>query len=97
MIVLDAPAQRGWYHGPSSHLISDLAGGPGSAELAAFAARLGLNPKWLQEAGSPKEHYDLTKRRAALAVEFGARMLERVDFVAVLLAKRTAMAATEAA
>ena len=50
--------------GQWSHLLAD-----DPDELAAFAARLGLRPGWLQEPDTPREHYDIveTVRRRALA------------------------------
>jgi hypothetical protein len=47
-----------------SHLLADS-----PAELAGFAARLGLRPEWLQFPGTAREHYDIveTVRRRAVA------------------------------
>lgn len=50
-----------------SHLVADH-----PAELAAFAARLGLDPAWLQDAGQPTEHYDVTDAKRAEALALGA-------------------------
>lgn len=70
--------------GPSSHLITD--GDP--AELAEFAARIGLKPSWLQCAGTYKEHYDLFGSRIERAIRAGAVRLTRYEFVAILRRKR---------
>ena len=43
----------------SSHLMSDLPGQEGTAELDAFASRIGLRAEWRQNSGGPTEHYDL--------------------------------------
>lgn len=43
----------------SSHLMSDLPGQDGTAELDAFAKRIGLKTSWRQNEGTPTEHYDL--------------------------------------
>lgn len=48
-----------------SHLMAD-----DPAELRAFATRLGLHRAWIQKAGTPLEHFDITsgKRRQAIAL-----------------------------
>ena len=50
-----------------SHLVADH-----PDELAAFAARLGLKPEWLQDQGEPSEHYDVTDSIRAEAIALGA-------------------------
>ncbi|NEA33102.1 DUF4031 domain-containing protein [Streptomyces sp. SID13031] len=50
-----------------SHLVADH-----PAELAAFAARLGLRPEWLQDKGKPSEHYDVTDPKRLQALALGA-------------------------
>jgi hypothetical protein len=46
------------------HMIADT-----TEELHAMADRIGVQRKWIQHAGSYKEHYDicLSKRKAAIA------------------------------
>lgn len=43
-----------------------------SEELHAMADRIGLRRSWVQNAGTWKEHYDLTELRRAAAVAAGA-------------------------
>lgn len=43
-----------------------------TAELLAFAARIGLKATWLQRAGLPGEHFDLTAGKRRQAVRLGA-------------------------
>ena len=50
-----------------SHLLAD-----DPAELAAFAARLGLRPEWIQFPGTPREHYDVVEAVRRRAVAAGA-------------------------
>ena len=45
--------------GRSSHLVSDLPGEAGTAELVAFARGIGMRATWLQKAGTPHEHFDV--------------------------------------
>lgn len=59
---LPSPA---WPFHTSCHMTADT-----TAELVACARRLGLKDAWIQHAGRPTEHYDLTAgmRRKALAI-----------------------------
>jgi hypothetical protein len=41
-------------------------------ELDAMADRIGVARKWIQKAGTHREHYDIAKTKRALAVEHGA-------------------------
>lgn len=61
------PARVGRINARWSHLVADT-----PAELAEFAARLGLNPAWIQHPGTHREHYDLTDTRRADAIRLGA-------------------------
>lgn len=55
-----------------SHLMSDLPGPEGTAELLAFAVRLGLRPEWIQKVGKPTEHFDVTAPKRDAAIRMGA-------------------------
>lgn len=94
MIVVDAALD--WGHalnkrlGKSCHLCSDLPGTEGSAELAAFAARIGMRAEWLQKAGTHHEHYDVFGKRRDAAVAAGAREVNRNEIVAIWRGKRAA-------
>jgi hypothetical protein len=59
-----------------SHMIADT-----SDELHAFAGRLGIERRWIQNPGTPREHYDvsISKRREALAL--GAREVSSKEIV----------------
>lgn len=50
-----------------SHLMADT-----HAELLAFARELGLNPRWIQRAGTPLEHFDVTEPKRQQALRLGA-------------------------
>ena len=51
-----------------SHMIADT-----SAELLQMADAIGVNRRWIQKAGTPWEHFDVSKAARAKAVELGAK------------------------
>lgn len=74
------------------HLFSDRTGAEGTAELVAFAERLGLKRRWIQHEGTYKEHFDVMGRaRIDAAIALGATALKRADAVAVWRQKRTVL------
>jgi hypothetical protein len=64
---------------------STLDGTAGLEELLAFAGRLGLRGEWIQHQGSPKQHFDLTAAKRALAVRLGAVEVSRGEAFTELL------------
>lgn len=50
-----------------SHMIADT-----SEELEAMADHIGVQRKWIQYPGTPKEHYDVVASKRALAIKAGA-------------------------
>lgn len=50
-----------------SHLLADS-----SDELLEFAARLGLEQRWIQHAGTHLEHFDVTESKRQEALRLGA-------------------------
>jgi len=50
-----------------SHLQADT-----TEELLEFTSLLGLDPKWIQKAGTVIEHFDVTETKRRLAVQLGA-------------------------
>jgi hypothetical protein len=70
-----------------SHLTADT-----SAELHAFAARLGVPDAGFHSSPSRpwKDHYDLPDSKRAEAVRLGARPITRREAVKLLRAKRAA-------
>lgn len=86
MIVVDTAQMWGALNrrlGPSCHMVSDLPGAAGTAELTAFAARIGLRLSWLQKPGTRHEHFDLFGKRRATAVELGAREVTGTDLARI--------------
>jgi hypothetical protein len=55
-----------------SHLLSDLPGEAGHRELLAFADRLGIEARWIQNPGTAKEHFDVTEPTRQRALALGA-------------------------
>lgn len=49
------------------HMLADT-----TAELLAMADRIGVQRKWLQHAGTAKEHFDIAVSKRGLAVAAGA-------------------------
>lgn len=88
---MQRPARVGPVDGIWSHLLSDLPGDEGRRELVAFAERLGLDRAWLQNAGTPTEHFDVTEPTRQQALRYGAVPIRYGRAVAALtMAKRTA-------
>lgn len=41
-------------------------------ELLAMADKIGVNRKWIQHEGTPREHFDVCKSKRDLAIKHGA-------------------------
>lgn len=84
-VATDAQARRvGARNGGRwCHMMADS-----SAELRAFAVRLGLQPEWIQHPNTAREHFDLTPQRRAAAVRLGAVEVSRRDLVSLIRSKR---------
>lgn len=50
-----------------SHMIADT-----TDELLAMADTIGVQRKWLQKQGTPREHFDIAKSKRAVAIANGA-------------------------
>lgn len=50
-----------------SHLLADT-----TEELLAMIDRIGVSRRWIQNAGTPQEHFDVCEAKRALAVKAGA-------------------------
>ncbi|HAW46280.1 MAG TPA: DUF4031 domain-containing protein [Roseovarius sp.] len=58
-----------------------------TTELIAMADRIGVARKWIQHAGTPREHFDIAMSKRALALAAGAKSITRRE-VGQLLADR---------
>jgi hypothetical protein len=67
------------------HMLSDT-----EQELHEMAARIGVQRKWQQKAGTPHSHYDIALSKRALAVKFGAVQIDRYKLSELIKAKREA-------
>jgi len=68
-----------------SHMIADT-----TDELLAMADRIGVARRWLQHAGTPKEHFDVCMSKRDAAVKLGAKVVDGRDLVRIMRAKRAA-------
>ena len=68
------------------HMIADT-----TEELLDMADKIGVQRKWLQHAGTHREHFDIAKSKKALAVKHGAVQISRRDLVSMILSKRERM------
>lgn len=67
------------------HMVADT-----TAELLAMADLIGVDRKWIQDAGSYREHFDIALSKRALAVAAGAREVSMIDLGRILRLKREA-------
>ena len=69
------------------HMVADT-----TAELLAMADRIGVQRKWLQHAGTEREHFDIALSKRALAVAAGAVEIRMAEVGRIVRAKRAAQA-----
>lgn len=67
------------------HMIADS-----TDELLAMADRIGVARKWIQNPGTPREHFDIAMSKRALAVQAGAVEVDRRELGRLLARKREA-------
>lgn len=65
-----------------SHMIADT-----PTELHAMADRIGVARRWLQQGGTPREHYDICQSRRRLAIGAGALAIRTRDLVVFIRAR----------
>lgn len=64
------------------HMVADT-----THELLHMAATIGVQSKWIQEAGTSREHFDICLSKRALAVAAGAKEITMME-LGRYLAKR---------
>lgn len=60
------------------HMLADS-----TDELLAMADAIGVNRKWIQFAGTLREHFDICKSKRAKAIAAGAREVTPVELVKI--------------
>lgn len=66
-----------------SHMIADT-----QAELIAMAQRIGVDPPWIQDMGTYKEHFDIALARRKFAITLGAVPITLRETVFIIECKR---------
>jgi hypothetical protein len=65
------------------HMMADS-----SSELIRMAVSIGVNPKWIQDKGSYREHFDIAKSKREMAIAKGAIAITNRDMGRYSIAKR---------
>jgi hypothetical protein len=65
------------------HMVADT-----SEELLAMADLIGVDRRWLQDAGTPHEHFDIALSKKALAIRAGAIRITGMELGRMLNARR---------
>ncbi len=73
-----------------SHMVANT-----SDELEAMARLVDLQPEWIQNPGTPREHYDLVPTKRAKAIRKGAIPVSSRKIAEIITAKVDACAARE--
>ena len=71
------------------HMVADS-----NAELLAMVDLIGVHRKWIQKAGTHKEHFDISLSKRALAVKAGAEQITMRDLWQIMKARREVEADT---
>lgn len=67
------------------HMVADT-----HEELMDMARTIGMQAKWLQHAGTYREHFDISLQKKKLAIEAGAKLITRRELGQILANKRNA-------
>lgn len=65
------------------HMLADT-----TEELLDMADKIGVQRKWIQYPGTPKEHFDICLSKRAKAIQCGAFDADREKVVDIIRAKR---------
>jgi hypothetical protein len=65
------------------HMLADT-----TEELLAMVDRIGVDRKWIQDAGTTREHFDIALSKRALAIAAGARLVGPRDLALVMRRKK---------
>jgi hypothetical protein len=67
------------------HMLADT-----TEELLAMADRIGVDHKWIQDAGTAREHFDIALSKRALAITAGAKLVGPRELALVMRRKNQA-------
>jgi hypothetical protein len=62
------------------HMIADT-----TEELLAMADKIGVNKKWIQDAGTYNEHFDISLGKKKLAIEADAKSISMMELGRILV------------
>lgn len=65
------------------HMLADT-----TEELLEMADKIGLQRKWIQHAGTHREHFDIGRAKKELAIQHGAKAVTMGELGRILLKKR---------
>lgn len=65
------------------HMLADT-----TEELLAMADRIGVARRWIQHPGTPKEHFDISRGKRALAIQHGAQPITMQQVGEMLMRRR---------
>ena len=65
------------------HMMADT-----TAELLDMANRIGVQAKWIQEAGTYREHFDICKNKRVTALKLGAIETDHMGIFSVMVRKK---------
>lgn len=87
MAVYIDNARLGFGRMKMAHMLADT-----RAELDAMADRIGVARRWIQQPGTPDEHYDVCLAKRTLAIDAGAEPVDSRELVQIIRRKREAAA-----
>lgn len=64
------------------HMIADT-----TEELILMADKIGIKEKWIQDAGTHQEHFDICLKKKRLALSLGAKEVTSRELVKIIKAK----------
>jgi hypothetical protein len=65
------------------HMVADT-----TEELLVMADKIGVQRKWIQDAGTVYEHFDVCKEAKQMAIQHGAKEVGRRDYALFIRARK---------
>ncbi len=60
------------------HMVADT-----QSELLEMVDKIGVQRKWIQDYGTPREHFDIALSKKKLAIQFGAKEINMRELAAM--------------